>query len=107
MRPSRRKPGCTAISRTCFSSFRAWIAGVGRVDTTLIMAKTLLKIFSRDRQAIFFTLFFPITFMVIFGIASAGGEDTIEIGIVDNASNAFSAKFVDTLEGNRRLSVDC
>jgi len=76
------------------------------VDTTLIMAKTLLKIFSRDRQAIFFTLFFPITFMVIFGIASAGGEDPIEIGIVDNASNAFSAKFVDTLEGNRLFSVN-
>ena len=32
------------------------------MDSTLVMAKTFLKIFSKDRQAIFFTLFFPITF---------------------------------------------
>jgi ABC-2 type transport system permease protein len=70
------------------------------------MGKTLLKIFSRDRQAIFFTLFFPITFMVIFGIASSGGEDPIEIGIVDNATNAFSARFIETLEDNGLFNVN-
>ena len=67
------------------------------MSSTLTMAKTLLKIFSRDRQAIFFTLFFPITFMVIFGIASRGGDDPIEIGIVDHAANAFSEQFIETL----------
>jgi ABC-2 type transport system permease protein len=75
------------------------------MNSTLTMGKTLLKIFSRDRQAIFFTLFFPITFMVIFGIASSGGEDPIEVGIVDNASNDFSARFIDTLEGNNLFSI--
>jgi ABC-2 type transport system permease protein len=75
------------------------------MQTTLTMGRTLLKIFSRDRQAIFFTLFFPITFMVIFGIASSGGDDPIEIGIVDNAGNEFSARFVDTLEGREMFSV--
>lgn len=75
------------------------------MNSTLTMGKTLLKIFSRDRQAIFFTLFFPITFMVIFGIASGGGEDPIEIGIVDNASNTFSERFIDTLEGDGLFNV--
>jgi len=75
------------------------------MNSTLTMGRTLLKIFSRDRQAIFFTLFFPITFMVIFGIASSGGEDPIEIGIVDNSTNAFSERFIDTLEADGLFNV--
>lgn len=75
------------------------------MDSTLTMGRTLLKIFSRDRQAMFFTLFFPITFMVIFGIASSGAEDPIDIGIVDNAASAFSERFIDSLEGNGLFSV--
>lgn len=73
--------------------------------STLVMARVMLKIFSRDRQAIFFTLFFPITFMVIFGIASSGGEDPIELGIVDEAGSDFSARFVETLEGKGLFNV--
>ena len=34
------------------------------MGSSLVMARTFLKIFSKDRQAIFFTLFFPITFMI-------------------------------------------
>jgi ABC-2 type transport system permease protein len=70
------------------------------------MARTLLKIFSRDRQAIFFTLFFPITFMAIFGFVNTGDEDPIEIGIVDNAANAFSQRFIDSLETDALFSVN-
>jgi ABC-2 type transport system permease protein len=67
------------------------------MNSTLVMAKTFLKIFSKDRQAIFFTLFFPITFMVIFGFITPDGEDPMEIGVVDNAGNPFSAEFIATL----------
>ncbi|HUF74450.1 MAG TPA: ABC transporter permease [Gammaproteobacteria bacterium] len=76
------------------------------MEMTLTMGRTLLKIFSRDRQAIFFTLFFPITFMVIFGIASTGADDPIEIGIVDNAANQFSARFIETLESRELFDVN-
>ena len=75
------------------------------MNSTIAMAQTLLKIFSRDRQAIFFTLFFPITFMVIFGIASSGGDDPIEIGVVDNAQNTFSGRFIETLADNDIFQV--
>jgi ABC-2 type transport system permease protein len=75
------------------------------MKSTLVMARTLLKIFSRDRQAIFFTLFFPITFMAIFGFATTGEEDPIEIGIVDNATNAFSGRFIEKLEANALFTV--
>ena len=76
------------------------------MNVTLTMTRTLLKIFSRDRQAIFFTLFFPITFMVIFGIASRGGDDPIEIGIDDEANNAFSARFIESLEESVRTVAE-
>jgi ABC-2 type transport system permease protein len=76
------------------------------MDVTLTMTRTLLKIFSRDRQAIFFTLFFPITFMVIFGIASRGGDDPIEIGIDDEAGNDFSARFIESLESKPLFHVN-
>jgi ABC-2 type transport system permease protein len=78
------------------------------MESTLTMARTFLKIFSRDRQAIFFTLFFPITFMAIFGFINTGAEDPIEIGIVDNAHNAFSERFIDSLSENSlfHVSVD-
>jgi ABC-2 type transport system permease protein len=75
------------------------------MDSTLVMARTLLKIFSRDRQAIFFTLFFPITFMAIFGFINNGDDKPIEIGVVDNAMNEFSARFVETLEQNSLFHV--
>lgn len=75
------------------------------MDSTLVMAKTLLKIFSRDRQAIFFTLFFPITFMAIFGFVSNGQEDPIEIGVVDKAGNEFSTRFIETLDQDSIFQV--
>lgn len=70
-----------------------------------VMAGTFLKIFSRDRQSIFFTLFFPITFMAIFGFVSAGSEDPLEIGVVDSASSAFSAEFIAALKANPLFEV--
>jgi len=70
------------------------------MDSTLVMARALLRIFSRDRQAIFFTLFFPITFMAIFGFISTSEEEPIALGIVDNAGNAFSERFIAALDDN-------
>jgi len=75
------------------------------VNSTFVMARTFLKIFSRDRQSIFFTLFFPITFMVLFGFIATGEEDPLEIGVVDDAANAFSARFIDVLERNELFNV--
>lgn len=75
------------------------------MNVTIAIAKNLLRIFSRDRQSIFFTLFFPITFMAIFGLASTGEEEPIGIGIVDHAANDFSARFIDTLDANPIFAV--
>jgi ABC-2 type transport system permease protein len=75
------------------------------MNSTLVMAKTFLKIFSKDRQAIFFTLFFPITFMVIFGFINTDEEDPMEVGVVDHANNPFSADFIETLSRNSLFKI--
>ena len=75
------------------------------MGSSLVMARTFLKIFSKDRQAIFFTLFFPITFMVIFGIATAGGDEPLEIGVVYYAQTEFSAEFIAALKAQPLFAV--
>lgn len=66
---------------------------------------TFLKIFSRDRQAIFFSLFFPIIFMSVFGLIGNSEEDPLAIGIVDHAGNALAADFIGKVEANPLLEV--
>jgi ABC-2 type transport system permease protein len=72
---------------------------------TLVMAKTFLKIFSKDRQAIFFTLFFPVVFMTMFSLAGSNDEDPMEIGIVNHSGNFLSSEFIQTLNGNPLFNV--
>ena len=58
------------------------------------LAKVFLKIFLRDRQSIFFSLFFPIIFMTVFGFVNDGEQDAIEIGIANNSSSAAAIDFI-------------
>jgi ABC-2 type transport system permease protein len=75
------------------------------MDSMMVMTKTFLKIFSKDRQAIFFTLFFPLVFMTIFSLASGGDEEPLEVGIVDKANSAFSAEFLETLRDDAFFNI--
>lgn len=60
----------------------------------LTIAKTLTKIFLRDRQAIFFSLFFPIIFMVVFGFVGNQERDPINLGIVNNSTDVLAEEFI-------------
>lgn len=76
------------------------------MNLTLTMTRTFLQIFSRDRQAIFFSLFFPIIFMSVFGLVGSGADDPMAIGIVNEADNPLSAEFIATLTDNPLFSVE-
>jgi ABC-2 type transport system permease protein len=69
-----------------------------RMNKMLKLAKVMLKIHSRDRQAIFFSLFFPLLFMFIINFASGGDPEPIELGIVNNAENELATNFIASLE---------
>lgn len=71
----------------------------------LKFAKVMLKIHARDRQAIFFSLFFPLVFMFIISFASGGDTDPIELGIVNNAGNELATEFIASLESTQVFNV--
>lgn len=67
---------------------------------TLTMARTFLRIFSRDRQAIIFSLFFPVLFMGVFGLVGNEEAEPVTIGVVDRADNALSGAFLNAVTAN-------
>lgn len=71
----------------------------------LHLSKVFLKIFLRDRQSIFFSLFFPIIFMTVFAFANSGEVDPIELGIVNNSSSEVASDFSRMLIDNPLFTV--
>ncbi len=69
------------------------------------LAKVFLKIFLRDRQSIFFSLFFPIIFMTVFGFVNSAEQEAIKIGIVNNSSSTVATDFAQLLIDNPIFSV--
>jgi ABC-2 type transport system permease protein len=50
-----------------------------------------VKMFIRNRAAVFFSLFLPLIIMLIFGVLNFEGSTEIELGVVDEADNEASA----------------
>ena len=71
-----------------------------RIYQAFIIAE--LKMFLRDRAALFWTLAFPTVMMVVFGLFNFGGFEPPEIGIVDRANNDASKSFGLRVEGRVR-----
>lgn len=65
----------------------------------------MLKIHSRDRQAIFFSVFFPLVFMFVISFASNNEVDPIELGIVNNADNVLATDFIASLENTQLFNI--
>ena len=56
-----------------------------------------VKMFVRNRVALFFSLFLPLIIMLIFGVLNFEGSTTISLGIVDEAGNDASGAFIEEL----------
>ncbi|OLD51305.1 MAG: hypothetical protein AUI58_08135 [Chloroflexi bacterium 13_1_40CM_2_70_6] len=65
----------------------------------------LLRAYVRDRSAVFFSLLLPLMFMLIFGALNLGAFGRVTMGIVDEAQNADSRRFVGQLAGIGELTV--
>ena len=68
------------------------------IKPTWTLTKASLKMWFRDRQAIFWTFFLPLVIMVILGVLNFGALGRIDLGIVDLAENEASQGFVSILE---------
>jgi ABC-2 type transport system permease protein len=56
-----------------------------------------VKMFVRNRTALFFSLFLPLIIMLIFGVLNFEGTTTIELGVVDEAGTDTSAALIEGL----------
>ena len=62
--------------------------------TTLMLTRVGMKMFLRNRQALFFTLFMPLFIMLIFGYIGFDKPQKIDIGLVTHTPNQETAQFV-------------
>lgn len=58
---------------------------------------TFLKIFLRDKQMLFWSLFFPIIFMTVFGFVNNQEQEPIDVGLVNNSTTMVAAEFTSEL----------
>ncbi len=70
----------------------------------IILAKVFLKMHLRDRQAIIFSLFFPIMFMLALGFTS-GNRDPIALGVVNESQSELADRFIATLNDNQLFNI--
>ena len=75
------------------------------MNLTLVMTKVFLKIFSRDRQAIVFSLIFPLLMMLAFGFFNRGEIDPVVIGVADEANSTLSREFIASLNANPLFAI--
>jgi ABC-2 type transport system permease protein len=68
-------------------------------NPTWTLTVASLKMWFRDRQALFWSLFLPLLLMVIFGILDFGSLGRIDLGLIDHADNQASQRLVAALEG--------
>ena len=76
-----------------------------RANPTWTLTVAALKIWFRDRQAIFWTLFLPLVLMAIFGVLNFGAFGSVDLGVVDQADNEVSRSLLDSLDGIDTLDI--
>jgi len=69
------------------------------------LAKDFIKIFLRDQQSFFFSLFFPVIFMCIFALLRDGGAEPITIGVANQSDSILAVRFVEMLQEDLAFTV--
>ena len=68
------------------------------MNTILTLTKSSGKMFLRNRQALFFTLFMPTIIMVLLGMVGFDRTPKIDVGLVTNKPTPATQQFVDQLK---------
>lgn len=69
------------------------------------LAAALLRIYVRDRQSMFFALFFPLFFMLALGYGTSRRVEPLDVGIVLGARPAEQERLVTALKDQKLLNV--
>jgi ABC-2 type transport system permease protein len=74
--------------------------------TVLTFAKISIRRYFRDRLAIFFTVLFPLIFLLVFGSFSKNDSLTFHIGLINQSHSQFSRQFTSDTRKNKMFKVD-
>ncbi len=74
--------------------------------TVVVFAKISIRRYFRDRVAIFFTVLFPLIFLVVFGSFSKNGSVSFHIGLINQSDSSFAQKFVRNTKGSNMFKID-
>jgi len=74
--------------------------------TILIFAKISIRRYFRDKLAIFFTVLFPLIFLVVFGSFSKNSSVSFHIGLINQSHSQFAQKYTSDIKHNKIFKVD-
>lgn len=73
--------------------------------TIRVLTISVMKMFVRNRQALFFTLFMPFLFIIIFGVIGFDRPQQIDLGVVTGSPTAATDKFLSSLDEIKVLHI--
>jgi len=74
--------------------------------TIYVFAKISVRRYFRDRLAIFFTVAFPLIFLLVFGGLNKGNSVSFHVGLINQSSTAFASKFENQVKTDKTFNVD-
>ncbi len=75
--------------------------------TVLTFVRINTRRFFRDRLAIFFSVIFPVIFLVVFGSLNSGtGNVSFRVALINQSDSSFAKKFVDNAKKSGVLKID-
>ena len=69
-------------------------------------AKVSVRRYFRDRVALFFTVLFPLIFLLIFGSFSKGGDVSFHVGLINQSQTNFARQFTQNINNSKVFKVD-
>jgi len=73
--------------------------------TVLTFVKINTKRFFRDRLAMFFTIVFPLVFLVIFGGLFKSENINFRVAIINHSNSAYSKQFIEQSKTNKTITA--
>ena len=64
-----------------------------------------IKMYLRDRQALFWAFFFPLLLMTVFGVMNFEGSGKLTLGVVNLSPSPVAGEFVGSLEKSESLDI--
>lgn len=74
-------------------------------STVWTLCRTLTRRYFRDPVALFFTLIFPVIFLLIFGAMSRSNSVSFNVVLVNHSDTKFATQFADQIKKNKVFKV--